>query len=393
MTTLVALASKDALVMGTDSLGTVTKRLVDPLDLLDCFDADDDLKLKVDDEGKPLLDSFSTLMEQAQAVPYNQLSNVSKLFDLRSLPMGVMFTGITSIGNRTIGKLISDFRETDSVFDTDAEPSNYTVRSVGNHLLQFLRQPYASTYPKPHQRPELGLIIGGYDKLSYLPSLYMIDIRENMIDEVFSSDSPFGVAFGGQKDWIQRIVFGTDETNLVGLARRAHDLLVDYHQKVTEAVAEAGIEFEVPHPDSWGDELKLFNNWNLQGLDADIAEFSEQNAIDCVDFFIEIMIRAQAVSSQLPTVGGEINVAVIRKDGFRFVSRQEWRHRDHSINIPGGAAVNERKRLYSTVREEREREDLKKKLGLASTAIAKGGGMPKGTSQEEVRTKEHQRHD
>ena len=55
--------------------------------------------------------------------------------------------------------------------------------------------------------------------------------------------------------------------------------------------------------------------------------------------------------------------------------------------------MNERKRLYSTVREEREREDLKKKLGLANTAIAKGGGMPKGTSQEEVRTKEHQRRD
>ena len=335
MTTLVALASKDALVMGTDSLGTVTKRLVDPFDLLDCFDTQDDFKLKSDDNGTPLLDSFSKLMEQAQAVPYNQLSNVSKLFDLSPLPMGVMFTGITSIGNRTIGKLISDFRETDSFFDADAEASNYTVRTVGDHLLHSLRQLYASTYPEAHDQPELELIIGGYDNLNYLPSLYRIDVRANTIDDIFSSDSPFGVAFGGQTDWIQRIVFGTDETNQIALALRAHDLLVDYHQKIADAVAEAGVQFEVPHPDSWGDELKLFSNWNLQGLVAAIAEFSEQNAIDCVDFFIEIMIRAQLVSSQLPTVGGEINVAVIRKDGFRFVSRQEWRHRDHSINIPG----------------------------------------------------------
>ena len=111
MTTLVALSSKDALVMGTDSLGTVTRRLVDPLDLLECFETKDDFKLKVDDQGKPLLDSFLTLMEHAQAVPYNQLSNVSKLFDLSPLPMGVMFTGITSIGNCTIGKLISGFRQ------------------------------------------------------------------------------------------------------------------------------------------------------------------------------------------------------------------------------------------------------------------------------------------
>ena len=336
MTTLVALASKDALVMGTDSLSTVTRRLVDPFDLWECFDAENDFKLKVDDQGNPLLDSFLTLMEQAQAVPYNQLSNVSKLFDLSPLPMGVMFTGITSIGNRTIGKLISQFKKESSLFDKNAEPSNYAVRSVGEGLLQYLRQPYASTFPQQHSRPELELIVGGYDKLSYVPSLYRIDVREDRIDEIFSSDSPFGVAFGGQKDWIQRIVFGTDENNQVRLAQRAHELLVDYHQRISDAVASAGITFEVPHPDSWGDELNLFNDWNLRGLDADIADFSEQNAIDCVDFFIEIMIRAQAVSSQLPTVGGHINVAVIRKDAFRFVSRQEWRHGDHSIKIPGG---------------------------------------------------------
>ena len=75
MTTLVALASKDALVMGTDSLATVTRRLVDPLDLFDYFDDGDDFKIKVDDQGKPLLDSLTTIMEEAQAVPYNQLGN------------------------------------------------------------------------------------------------------------------------------------------------------------------------------------------------------------------------------------------------------------------------------------------------------------------------------
>ena len=48
-------------------------------------------------------------MDQAQAVPYNQLGNVLKLFDLNPLPMGVMFTGITSIGTRTIGKMVSEF--------------------------------------------------------------------------------------------------------------------------------------------------------------------------------------------------------------------------------------------------------------------------------------------
>ena len=81
--------------------------------------------------------------------------------------------------------------------------------------------------------------------------------------------------------------------------------------------------------------LICFTGWDIRGLDANFGDFSEQNAIDCVDFFIEIMIRAQAVSSQLPTVGGDVHIAVIREDGFRFVSRQEWTHGDHSIEIPG----------------------------------------------------------
>ena len=302
MTTLVAVASKDALVMGTDSLATVTRRLVDPLDLLEYFDTDGEFKIRVDDQGKPLLDSLLTVMEQAQSVPYNQLGNVSKLFDLSPLPMGIMFSGITSIGNRTIGRMVAEFKERDDAFNADAEPSNYTVRSVGDRLRQFFRQYYASIYPEAHAQLELELIIGGYDNLSYLPSLYRIEVREDTIDEIFSADSPFGVAFGGQNDWIQRIVFGTDENNQVRLAQRANDLLLEYHRRISDAVANAGISFEVPGPDSWGDELSLFNNWNLDGLDANIADFSEQNAIDCVDFFIEIMIRAQAVSSQLPTV-------------------------------------------------------------------------------------------
>lgn len=46
--------------------------------------------------------------------------------------------------------------------------------------------------------------------------------------------------------------------------------------------------------------------------------------------------------------------------------------------------MNKRKRLYPTVGEDREREHLKRQLGLEHTALAKGGGMPQRTSREEV---------
>lgn len=56
--------------------------------------------------------------------------------------------------------------------------------------------------------------------IGYLPSVYRLDVRANTFVEIFSSESPFGVAFGGQQDGIQRIVFGTDMNNQIDLAIR-----------------------------------------------------------------------------------------------------------------------------------------------------------------------------
>jgi len=146
----------------------------------------------------------------------------------------------------------------------------------------------------------------------------------------------FGIAFGGQMDWLQRIVFGTDTANMVKLEQRHKEIMNQYRDHIAGEVALAGFSFTVPPVDALGDKLELFHDdWRLDGLDADFADFSEQNLIEAVDFFVDTMIRAQGVSAKLPTVGGSINIAVIRKEGgFRFVSPQEWTHREHRIQVP-----------------------------------------------------------
>ena len=65
MTTLVALATKDTLVMGCDSLGSVNRTLVDPLHLVrDFFDPNDEWKLKSDEQGKPFLKTFGDIWKK-----------------------------------------------------------------------------------------------------------------------------------------------------------------------------------------------------------------------------------------------------------------------------------------------------------------------------------------
>ncbi len=332
MTSLVVLASKHAVVMGTDSLGTEVRRLVNPLRLSQYFDPDNNFSLRLDADGNPILTGMTQLLDESERVPYNQLQHVTKLFKLGKLPIGAMFSGISSIGEKTIREMIAEFNEEDPGVRAKGGV-NYTVRTLSERLLAALHEEYATAYPTDSTGPELELLVCGYNRNGTRPSIFRVHVDRNSMERVFGSGD-FGIAFGGQMDWIQRIVFGTDNLNRVRLLTRGEELLELYRQKLNEHLKSLGHEIELPAHTAFGQELQLFHEWTLEGLNASWEEFSEQNAIDCVDFFLGIMIRAQDVSSQLPTVGGNVHIAVIRKDGFYPVTKEVWRHGDHEVPIP-----------------------------------------------------------
>ena len=70
--------------------------------------------------------------------------------------------------------------------------------------------------------------------------------------------------------------------------------------------------------------------WRLDGFNADFGDFSTQNAINCVYWLVELMVRVQEFGDSMPTVGGDIHVAMIdRKDGFRFISEEAYKLQGH----------------------------------------------------------------
>ena len=104
----------------------------------DFFDPDNSWNLKTDKNGKPILQNFDDIYNKAQIVPFNHMTHVTKLFSLHPLEMGVMTTGIASIGDRTIKSLINEFKSKDKAFNAKTRPSNYTVNSIGGRLLKFV---------------------------------------------------------------------------------------------------------------------------------------------------------------------------------------------------------------------------------------------------------------
>lgn len=325
MTTLVSLATKDAIVMGSDSLGTTSRRLLDPWDLVAYFDPKT-LKPRLDSNGDPVI-SLVDVLGVAEDVPYNHMPDITKILPLKPYCAGAMFAGIASIGRRSIKSLVLEFAE-----NPVEKP---TVYKIAQSLMQFINAFYSKELKNRPQkaRPTLELIVAGYDPGRPDPKIYRIRYPEARVIKALVD---FGVAFGGQTQEIQRLVFGTDYYNRARLEDRYEQLLKRYVDEASKLNAGATL----PGVDSYTKDNHLFGKidpanqfiWDLDGLDADWPNFSEQVAIDCVHFFIDVMIQAQRFNSRMPTVGGDIHIALITKTGgFRFISREDYKHGQHAV--------------------------------------------------------------
>ena len=62
---------------------------------------------------------------------------------------------------------------------------------------------------------------------------------------------------------------------------------------------------------------------------------STQTAIDFVPFLINLQIKADEFSLRPPTSGGDIQLALIQKQGFNWISQREWRPGLHSVKRDG----------------------------------------------------------
>jgi hypothetical protein len=96
MTTTISLATRDCIVLGCDSLATSISAFLDPTLLLDnFFEANGDLKR--DAAGNPILQKSTQLGVMVRQVPQDQLPNVTKLFQLKPLPIGLTFSGAAGV--------------------------------------------------------------------------------------------------------------------------------------------------------------------------------------------------------------------------------------------------------------------------------------------------------
>lgn len=335
MTTTISFATRDCVVIGCDSLATTTVPMLDPFRLLnDFFDQDDGLSLKKDEEGEPKLKTFQDLQAYIEAVPYNQLPNVTKIFDLKPAKIGILFAGTAVIAGHSIRNLVDAFKAEDEIAAYLA--GNYTVRGTAKRLYDYISTYYEDEVRDSPVRPQMEIIVSGYSKRYNQPEVQIIEFGDASNEGVTQSVGRGGydIVFGGQYDVIYRVINGLDLENYVRYTRRIDEITHQYRDLIQKDLASKGIDIDIATAQELDESvgLDLYSLDWVRGITADLPNFSEQASIEFVDFLVEVMCRAQQFSNRLPTVGGDVHIAIITKSaGFRWISKEEYTYRGRGV--------------------------------------------------------------
>ncbi len=308
--------------------------MIDPFEIFKRFidHEDDDLKLRIDENGTTILKTFGDFIDIFEQVPYNQLPSVTKIFEIEPANAGFLFAGAAVIGGKSIKNIIDEF-----LADTNINKylkGQYTIYGIANRFQGYLTKIYNNSYVNAPVKPSIDILISGYSKIHPFPEIYRLNYN-NQGSHKLEAEAKRGdhkIVFGGQYDVIQRVVNGLDFNNYLNYLKKVKQIIRNYYIIIREQTKDyKNIKIGEPNEKLF-DKLGLNELDWIDGISADISDFSEQAAIDFVDFLVEIMIKSQQFSNRLPTVGGNIHIALLRKsEGFKWISREEFNHKGFGI--------------------------------------------------------------
>ena len=320
MTTIVTFATKDVIVMGSDSLGTTSRDMIDAAKLYSHFDKEGNLK-----KPKSSFNFWKDIYPNREALPYSHMAHMDKLFQLYK-NVGVVTAGLASIGHRTIRSLIQEIA---------SEEKEIECNEAVDRLINKIKPYYEEEYSERPDQPTIELLVGGWNAGNSKPRMYRINFPKLMEsqEEGLKTHESTGILFGGQYREIARLMHGTDAENMIEIQNRHETLLrrfvadlkkLNPNQKIKlpklQVTSRRFHMFGPLDPDN-SDNIE----WGLSGLKASVGDFSDQNAINCVYWLIDLMIKVQEFGDSMPTVGGDIHIAIIdRKEGFKFLSQESY---------------------------------------------------------------------
>jgi len=331
MTTTIAFATGDCLVVGCDSLETSIRPALN----LDSFVEryfDSDNKLKMNADGTPELSSLSDVVKYTHEIPIKSVPNVTKLYSFAPANCAALFAGAASIGDESVSNLVDRFLSNDEIATYFKE--DYNVLGIADRLADFIGEPYQQVYSRNGTVPEMEVIVAGYSHKESKPEIHIIMFTADGQQVIESKNAPGEpvIVFSGQASEIRRIMLGIDLKNTAQFTHYMELYLAAYRIQIKEHLkTNQEIEIELPFHAEFEELPEINTSW-ASGINSDISNFSEQAAINLVDFLIDVMIKSQEFDSNMATVGGDIHIGLMTKrSGFNWISKENYSHRGHEV--------------------------------------------------------------
>jgi len=225
--------------------------------------------------------------------------NATKLlsFSDPNTSVGVVTYGQAVIGQqnpRTAASLLPEF-------ESGLPKERLTVLDFAEKISEFYLKQWRVTMPPDDQIanfPNMTFVVAGFNIDNIYGQVYIVDIPRAPKPVERNKDNQFGITFGGQQEIVSRILMGYDIR------------LPDTLQKGLNLSPEQALKFS--------ELIKQFQ------LAIPLQVLALQDGIDLACFFIRTTMDAQKLSIGVRGVGGNIDIAVIKRNqNLNFIQQKK----------------------------------------------------------------------
>ena len=310
MTFIASVIAKEGIAIVADSFGTTMEHSISENDFFDYYNSLDEN----DRDTVPM----SKVIQLFGKRPSSTRNYVDKLFRFDDFS-AVTITGSAYINDKEIKDIINEIS-----INMQIDQSAYKTKTIEEKLDDFCRR--LKTEVIEHLRDNnlsiTEFIFSHYNTFLNKPQVFVVKIKELQKDNfdendpeliTYADQSNLKIVTDGQDTYVDRLIFGTLYNNIVTVKGEVLDCVIktlglneDDSRKITDSISNF----------SFMQNTVLDDMFSIR-----FRELSLQEALDLAALLIKIVMDIQVYTEKIPTVGGLIRLAVIRKDtGFDWIS-------------------------------------------------------------------------
>jgi len=317
MTFIATVIAKNGAAIIADSIVTSTQPVIEFNEFIKFFE-----RKSAELKDKPLVLDPKEIISLFETKPHHTKNYEEKLFQYDK------YTAITTAGSATINeKRIVDLIE--GIKSKNQKNKGYSQKKIETKIRDF--SDYITEEIKIHLTNKTTIrpttfIFTHYSIKTNKTTIYKVEVLSSSQKNIEEKDYKFvtysatneyeKVVCDGQNRISEKILFGDFPTVFGLIPRIALKVAKDFgieEKNISESYISKLRQDKDVVPHTLFSDMKIFK----------LGELSLQQAVDLANLLMKVEIDFQNYTEDIPTVGGLIKLAIIDKNGFRFIAGHE----------------------------------------------------------------------